>query len=414
MRVLHVIPSVAARYGGPSTAIVPMCRGLIAAGTDALIATTDADGDGRLTVPLDQPTTWQGIPAIFFERTLGESVKYSRGLSRWLHGHVEGFDIVHVHALLSHASLAACRAARAATVPYIVRPLGTLAPWSLAQNPLRKRALLALGAKRLLLGAAAIQCTSAREKQDLEAGFGVSTAVVVPLGIDEALLTGVPPDAGTRTQDRYCLALSRIHPKKNLESVITSFLAAAARHPRWRMVVAGEGDAGYVNSLRSLAASLPGGDRVSFAGWVDGDRKRRLIGGASLFVIGSFHENFGISVVEALGCGVPVLATESVEVSEDVRSAEAGWIVEATVSSLQRGFESALSDDAALQDRSERARVLAARFTWESVVTSLTRLYAHLAAGGSGASFRPSGRRVLSVSSAGSSAGDANAAITNA
>ena len=44
MKVLHVIPSVAPRYGGPSRAVVEMCRALRAGGVDTLIATTDADG----------------------------------------------------------------------------------------------------------------------------------------------------------------------------------------------------------------------------------------------------------------------------------------------------------------------------------------------------------------------------------
>jgi hypothetical protein len=52
MRVLHVIPAVAPRYGGPSRAIVEMCRALQARGIEPLIASTDADGAGRLSVEL--------------------------------------------------------------------------------------------------------------------------------------------------------------------------------------------------------------------------------------------------------------------------------------------------------------------------------------------------------------------------
>jgi len=58
MRVLHVIPSVASRYGGPSAAIAPMCRALAQAGVDPLIATTTADGPGRLDLPTGREITW--------------------------------------------------------------------------------------------------------------------------------------------------------------------------------------------------------------------------------------------------------------------------------------------------------------------------------------------------------------------
>src|SRR5689334_14855658 len=100
MRVLHVIPAVAARYGGPSAAIVPMCRALIEQGVDTTIATTDADGLERLAVTVGSMTSWQGVPAIFFHRTISESFKYSIGLSAWLRQHVADFDVVHIHAVL--------------------------------------------------------------------------------------------------------------------------------------------------------------------------------------------------------------------------------------------------------------------------------------------------------------------------
>ena len=50
LKILHVIPAVAARYGGPSTAILSMCRALQQQGIELLVASTDADGPDRLPV----------------------------------------------------------------------------------------------------------------------------------------------------------------------------------------------------------------------------------------------------------------------------------------------------------------------------------------------------------------------------
>src|SRR5690242_6756974 len=134
MRALHVIPAVASRYGGPSAAVVPMCDALVKAGVDTLIVTTNADGERTLDVPIGEPTMWRGVPAVFFNRTFSESFKYSPGLARWLRRHVTEFDVVHIHAVLSHTCLSAASACRTHRVPYILRPLGTLAPWSLRQK----------------------------------------------------------------------------------------------------------------------------------------------------------------------------------------------------------------------------------------------------------------------------------------
>ena len=79
-----------------------------------------------------------------------------------MRAHVGEFAAVHVHAVFSHASIAAGRASRRAGVPYVVRPLGSIDPWSLSQHPGRKRALMWLGARALLSGATRVHYTADR------------------------------------------------------------------------------------------------------------------------------------------------------------------------------------------------------------------------------------------------------------
>src|SRR5215218_538814 len=127
MRVLHVIPSVSERSGGPATAIVPMCRALRARGVEVVLVST-SHGFQRMNT--DQVEDFKGVPARFFPVQLGDSFKYSRPFAAWLRASVREFDLVHVHAVFNHASVAAARACSNAGVPYVVRPLGTLDPWS--------------------------------------------------------------------------------------------------------------------------------------------------------------------------------------------------------------------------------------------------------------------------------------------
>jgi glycosyltransferase involved in cell wall biosynthesis len=133
-RVLHVIPAIAPRYGGPSAATFGLCRALRGRGVDTLVATTDADGPGRLDVPLERAGEYHGVPVIFFRRRFSEAFKWTWRLGAWLDAHVTDFDVVHVHAVFSHSSLVAGRACRGAGIPYIVRPLGTLDPWSVSRR----------------------------------------------------------------------------------------------------------------------------------------------------------------------------------------------------------------------------------------------------------------------------------------
>ena len=190
MKILHVIPAIAPRYGGPSQAIIEMCRALQDHGAEVLIATTDADGESRLRVETGTQTVYRGVPTIFFRRQFSEAFKYSRDLARWLNEHVSSFDVVHIHAIFSHSSIAAARACIQKGIPYIVRPLGSLDPWSLKQKRFAKNVLWRMGVKRMLSHASAVHYTASEEKRRAEQGLGINSGMVVPLGVHQESLQG--------------------------------------------------------------------------------------------------------------------------------------------------------------------------------------------------------------------------------
>ncbi len=383
MKALHVIPSVAAHYGGPSRAVLEMCGALRERGVSTLIATTDADGEGRLAVELGRPISYRNVPTIFFSRQWSEAYKYSHPLASWLDTHVDDFDVVHIHAVFSHSSLAAARACRKKGVPYIVRPLGTLDPWSLRQKRLRKRLFWHLGVRQMLAGAAAIHYTTVAERKLAEESLGLTRGVVIPLGI-EADLFNQPEETKSAAralpsvEPPYVLVLSRLHPKKGLEVLLPAFLSLVKRpeFAEWKLVLAGDGETKYVNSLKSLAESFEGNGNVVFTGWIDGERRRSVLREASLLALTSYQENFGLCAVEALACGVPVLLSPHVNLAEEIENVGAGWISPLEGEALERTLAETLSDEKERMQRGAIGRDLVRqRFTWEAVAEALAALY---------------------------------------
>ena len=122
-----------------------MCHALQDEGLEPVIATTDADGAGRLQVECGKPVPFHQIPTLFFPRQWSEALKFSYPLARWLDDNISQFDVVHIHAVFSHACLAAARSCRRHRVPCIVRPLGTLDPVEPAPEAVSQTALLATG-----------------------------------------------------------------------------------------------------------------------------------------------------------------------------------------------------------------------------------------------------------------------------
>ncbi len=385
MKVLHVIPGIAPSYGGPSRAILDMCRALRDKNIEVLISTTNADGKNRLSVKLNQPIEYKGVSAVFFNRDWSEAFKYSFSLARWLKKNVANFDIVHIHAVFSHSSLAAARACRKHNVPYIVRPLGSLDSWSLQQKPFRKVLFWHLVVKKMLIEAKAIHCTTVEERIQIEKGLSLKNSVVVPLGINKEVLDNKTPPEFFYSKypllknSPYILILSRLHSVKGIDLLINVFLNLINTHKKfqqWKLIIAGKGEKNYVDSLKQMVKHKGNTDNIMFVGWIDDNLKYAALKGASLFVLPSHHENFGLSVLEAMACGVPVLVSDRVNLAHDIIQARAGWVVRLNKGDLLDGLKIALSDKMERDMRGKAGRELVRkRFTWDVVAKKLLGLY---------------------------------------
>lgn len=379
MKVLHVIPSVCDRSGGPAQAIFPMCRALEAKGIETLLVTTDAGMDLDSS-NLSGPIRMKNVSTMFFPSQWGKSFKFSRPMSVWLDENVRGFDIVHIHAVFNHACIAAARACRKHGVPYVVRPLGTLDPWSMSQKRLMKSAFWTLTGQRMLRGASAVHYTTRAEREAAEESLKISRGSVVPLGIDldiaESTVNAGPVSIAPPA-DPYVLVLSRLHPKKGLDVLLDAFLAITEeeRFERWRLVLAGDGPDDYVRLLKRKAEVGRAASIVSFPGWLEGETKKRFLQGASVLALPSHRENFGLCVLEALTCGVPVVISEFVNLAETIEAAGAGWVGTLDRESLVRILSEAMGSDSERAKRGEAGRTLSRRFTWSEVANELLGLY---------------------------------------
>ncbi len=385
LKVLHVIPAIAPRYGGPSKVIFEMCRALDNQGVEALIATTDGDGPDRLQVDTGSVSNYQGTPTIFFRREWSKRFAYSSALARWLDANVKGFDVVHIHAVFSHACLAAASACQRQAVPYIVRPLGSLDPWSMKQRALLKRLMWHMTVRHMLRKAKAIQYTTDEERGLAEASLGLTHGVVIPNGIEvesfqdqdyKDIFRRRHPSPGNSP---YVLTLSRIHPKKNIELLLEVFLSLASRpeFSDWRLVVAGDGEAEYIDSLRLMVERKRGQDKVIFSGWLDGAERVSALQNAALLALTSHQENFGLAAAEALACGVPVIVSNCVNLAPEIEESDIGWVTPLEAASFSNVLSEALGDESERKRRGRLGReFVARRFSWPRLASELIELYA--------------------------------------
>jgi glycosyltransferase involved in cell wall biosynthesis len=380
LRLLHVVPTYlpAVRYGGPIRSVHALCRALAAQGHTTDVFTTNVDGPGDSDVPLGRPVDLEGVQVTYFPSRRLRRLYWSPPLRRALLDRVADYDLVHVHAIYLWPTWMAARAARARGVPYIVSPRGMLVPQLIQRkNRWIKQAWIHLIERPNLERAAAVHTTSEIEAHHL-AGFGwpLQKVVTIPHGVDDppaedgailspdiaAAIAGAPP----------VLAFGRISWEKGLDRLI----AALPLAPTARVVIAG-GDGGQAGALAEQARKLAVADRVTIvARHVDGADKEALFAAAALFAMTSLSENFGLAAFEAMRRGLPVLATPDVGMSEIVRKADAGVIVDPTAEDIARGLVMLLDNRDASRAMGRRGRdLVVAEYGWSAVAAQMTDVY---------------------------------------
>jgi len=370
VKVLHVSPSIAERDGGPSEVAINLCRGLVQEGVAVDLAYTVAAGEETEFRTTARAMVSDSFHVAEFARAGGGGYKYSSDFARWIRKRVDAYDVIHIHAVFSHTSVAAARAARKSDRPYILRPLGALSPFSLRKSPLRKRLFLSLGMRGLIGGAAAIHCTSREEESHVRGTFEVRRTFVLGNGVDDAIFR-LPADG----RDRAIIFLGRLDPKKNIPMLIHAFNRAALTG--WRLIVAGDGEPAYRDTLHRLARSVDAD--IDFTGWLTGERKRALLASGAVFCLPSSDENFGVAAADAMAAAIPVIVTPQVSLARTVAETDAGWTTSADEEHLASVLREAASNADVRRAKGTNARRIAElHFRWRPIAHELTRMYGEL------------------------------------
>lgn len=284
-------------------------------------------------------------------------------------------DVTHIHGLWTPFEWRTARAARAVGSRLVFSPHGALEPWALASKAWKKKIAWLAYQRRDLTSADLIIVNSEQERRQLRALGLAGPIATIPNGIE---LSEWPQDlalghAGAR--DRTVLFLGRLDPKKGIPDLLHA-LKLVERRRGFSLKIYGFGDAAYEAAIRRLIDSL-GLTDVSMHPAVFDAEKWRTYASASVFVLPSYSENFGITVAEALYCGCAVITTTSTPWHQ-LADEGLGWIVSNDRAELANALQSAIDlNDAQRDNLAERARdYAAAHFTWKPLVERYATTYA--------------------------------------
>jgi glycosyltransferase involved in cell wall biosynthesis len=171
------------------------------------------------------------------------------------------------------------------------------------------------------------------------------------------------------------LFLGTVEPRKNVARLIDAYAAVIARRPDApNLVIAGTLHISRDELLSRASAGPNLSDRVSFTGYVDEAEREHLLSTASMLVLPSLEEGFGIPALEAMTIGLPVVASNRGALPEVVE--DAGILIDPEdVRALAAAIERLLSDDCLRRSLSAKGVERAQRFSWDSSADALYGAY---------------------------------------
>ncbi|GJG86390.1 glycosyl transferase [Gemmatimonadetes bacterium T265] len=197
---------------------------------------------------------------------------------------------------------------------------------------------------------------------------------VVPYGVDTEFF--VPDDAKCGPADGVpvILFLAGLHERKGILTLLESFDQVVQSIPDCRLVVAGDGPLrGEVESrLNGLRAS----NQVRLLGAVDRTTVRDLMRASSVYCLPSDGEPFGLSALEAMACGKPVVVTDAGGLQHLVRADGGRKVPPGDADALAQALVDLLACPDMMRQMGERNRAVAVeRYSWPRVIDQIEQTY---------------------------------------
>ena len=375
MKVLHILPSVDPKGGGPMEGVKQYGHRFEELGHHVEVVTLDDPANACVA---EFPLKVHALgPAI-------GSYQYSAKLAPWLKLHAKDYDTIIINGLWQYHGFGAWRVLTRMQLPYFVFTHGMLDPWFKHTYPLKhvKKWLYWPWAEyRLLRDASAVLFTCEEERLLARKSFWLYK-------VREAVInygTGTPPQNAESLSTlfyevypqlkskRVLLFLSRIHEKKGCDLLIDAFAKVAYQDTSLQLLMAGPCHSDLIDQLKSQAQHLEIADRITWPGMLQGDLKWGAFYASEAFVLSSHQENFGIAVAEALGCGLPVLISNKVNIWREIEADGAGIVNADTLAGTERTLRQWLAMTANGRHKmSQQAKLtFEQRFTVDAMAKSL-------------------------------------------
>jgi len=286
---------------------------------------------------------------------------------------IRNADVVALHSVYSFPVLAGYILSRVWRKPYILWPHGVLTPYMRRIGWRKKWIYDRLIARQMLRGAAAVVCTGASEREEVDSLHLSQRTVVIPHGISLKSFESLPPRGDFRAkylrnhQGPLLLYLGRMAKVKNLELLIAAFARVLRAVPDARLALVGPPDpAAYQATIDGWLREYGVAEQTVLTGPITDLRaKQQALADADLFVMPSHSENFCHALFEAMAAGLPAVVSDSINYAGEVSSHNAGFALARDPDVFATKIVELLNNSDLRREMGSNARGLAGNYSWD-------------------------------------------------
>lgn len=326
-KILRIIASLNPKFGGPSNALVDSSNNLIDNGHSLTIVTFDKSSYKNKSLN-------KKIKIINFNKYFGEKYKLSFYFIFWLLKNKNNFDLILIHGLWFFPNLVARFLVKK---KYYIFSHGQLDPFFKKNffKKLKKQIYWFFFEKQNLLSSKSLLVTSKNEAKSLENTYVNCEKIkkkIIKYGIN------LPKFNKSKSQKifykkfkflknkKFHLFLGRFHKKKGLEILINSIYRINTQFNEVLLLAGPTLESDFKNNLKKKVKEYNLQNKIFFSNSLYNELKWGAIQESQTMLLSSHGENFGVSLVESLSLGKPVITTNKVNISPIIKKYNAGFV----------------------------------------------------------------------------------------
>ena len=369
---MHISPwyEPAWKTGGTATAAANICRGLAGNGVDVTVyTTTDAGDNSVLDVPINTEVLVGEVKVWYFQVDRCGLKMSSRKMAQKIKATIKNFDIIHIHGTRHFSEFIAAWYARKYAIPYIITPHASLINYWVKNigSYYNKYFYIKLIDNRVVRNSALVHFLSVGEQANTSSLYTLPARTVqVANGIDIDIFTHnrsgqseLRERLGISDDTFLMLLVGRIHPQKNQLLVAESLavICERATGPICCVFIGCDDDLDYAERLRLKLK--PFQEQMRIIPSVSNPEMVQWYNCADLLIMPSVVEGVSMVMIEAMACGLPVLASSGCANADDLKNADAALVIEPDLTSFTGALCTLIADKQLLEKYAASGREFA-------------------------------------------------------